>query len=240
MRRTLRLRTRGLKRQRGVTLIEMVLAIGLSILLLTSLSTLLMDAQKEIRATDQAEGLQSFQRAAAEYFLAHRSALLKAMDDGTDGADLCRTHLNADGSGGVLGVDLVRHTCRIDASLLKARRMLPATMAETNHNGERLIAIFRRLYEDDGDPTDSADMIILAILEPGRSYEASSRRFQTTQSTAALLGASGGYIPDQDRGVCRAVRNSSVYEVCGANWKITLSDYLSEAEIEAFAQLLPN
>lgn len=231
-------RFRSIARQRGFTLIEMVLAVGLTILMVASLGSLLLDAQREAKAGREAETLIAFQRAAAEYFLANRKALMEAMAIGEDPDELCRTHL-VNSEGGRAGVDADRHTCRIDASLLKARRMLPSGTVETNGYGERLIAIFRRIHDDDGDPTDSAEMIVLAALEPDRSYVRSDARFQASQSATAALGATGGTVADADRGLCRSVAASGVYEICGSNWKVDLSVYLSESELSAFAQLLP-
>ncbi|TCT10724.1 hypothetical protein EDC22_105224 [Tepidamorphus gemmatus] len=231
-------RARSLKRQGGFTLVEMVLAVGLTILMIASLSSLLLDAQREAKAGREAETLLAFQRAAAEYFLANRTSMMVAMESGEDPDRLCRTHLG-NPLDGRPGADAVRHTCRVDASLLKARRLLPSGTAETNSYGERLIAIFRRIYDDDGDPTDNVEMVVLAALEPDRSYVRSDARLRVSQSVAAALGASGGTVADADRGLCRSVAADRVYEVCGSSWKVDLTLYLSESELSAFAQLLP-
>jgi len=229
-------------RQRGISLIESLLALAIAIVMLSALFFLLADGQTELRAKNQAERIQSFQRVAAQYYMGNRSNLLDAMDgdDGGEADVYCRINVPENGEGGQPSHDQARHTCTVDASLLRAHRLLPPSFNDSTPHGEKLIAVFRRIYDEDGIATGNVDMIVLTVFADGGQYLRNDRRHAESLSVAAHLGATGGVLPDRDRGHCKVQRSSGTYQICGNGWHLNLADFLGAEQLDAFAALLPD
>lgn len=217
---------RGRRRRRGVTLLEALLAVGLSILLLSSLASLLVEGQRELKARNEAEQLQSFQRAAAQYFLARRAAMLRAMEPGEDRERdpdrVCPLRRE-------VRTQSPRVVCGIDAAALLRTGFLPPSFSPHNTFGEPLVAVFRRSTGLDGALGDDVEMLAVALFTSSAS-EPSAQRQATSLSAASLLGASGGVLPTRDNpGRCGA-NNSEGSWACGNGW---------EVQLEAFGLSLP-
>ena len=229
--------------QRGVSLVESLLALAIAIVMLSALFFLLADGQTEMQAKNQAERIQAFQRVAAQYFVGNRSNMLEAMGDDAAGEadEYCRINVpDDDAEGGEPSHDQGKHTCMVDASLLRARRLLPDDFKDATQHGEKLVAIFRRIYNKDGEATENADMVVLTVLADGSQYVANDRRHAENLSIASHLGATGGVLPDKDRGHCKAERSSATYQICGNGWQLSLGDFLSNGQLDEFSALLPN
>jgi len=52
------------------------------------------------------------------------------------------------------------------------------------------------------------------------------------------MGATGGVLPDRDRGKCVVDAGAGKYEVCGNGWKVKLDDFLDSGQLSAFTGLL--
>lgn len=234
-----RLTARG---QAGITLIEVLLAMGISVVMLSALAYLLFDSQQELSAKNTAERMQAFQRVAAQYYTAHRSYLLDAMDgdDSGEGAVYCQINIPEGEEVGSPAFSLEKHTCMIDASLLRARRLLPESLSVQNEHGERFLAVFRRIYDEDDLPTANVEMLVLTVLDQAQDYAPNRKRYTESLSVASNLGATGGVLPDGDRGNCLASRSQSLFEVCGNGWKVALNDFLDDAQLGNFTALLNN
>jgi type II secretory pathway pseudopilin PulG len=238
MKMQMNMQTRPRSRQRGLSLLEALLTTALLLAMLGGVARLLSDARDSLHAARAAERLQSFQTAAAEYLLANREPILDAMTTGNDGGQWCRMDLLPDGSGGTPSFDTTRRTCRIDATLLKAKGLLPPGHPGTTVQGETLVAIFRRVVQG-SQLTGHVEMLMLATYAGTAAHVPDDRRYLRSVAASERLGASGGWVPDRDRGTCRAVRASSTYEVCGPGWKLDLRDFLTPGEIASFRTLLP-
>jgi len=211
--------------EQGFGMIEVLLAIGIALMMLTGISKLMSDARREMGAQSAAETLRAFQTAAQSYYEAHREAILKVTEDGTEASTYCQVQVGG-GSSGVAAFDTGKHTCAFDASLLKARLLLPANARETNDSGERLVAILRQIYAE-GEPTGHAEILIVAA---DASPDHSPGRHEKNLAVVANLGHSGGLVPDRDRGIC----NAHELQVCGNGWQIQLDNFLGAEQIERF------
>ncbi|NEX64524.1 hypothetical protein [Noviherbaspirillum galbum] len=229
-------------RQEGLTLAEVIL--GLAIMISTFVLTIPWMAQnaRDMRAKNVAEHAQAFMQAASQYYLANSTGMLAAMADGTGAASYCQ--IKADtvlGTGGTTTNDATLHTCAVDANWLIYKSYLPSTFRATNPYGQRLVAIFRRIYDSTNTVASmNADMLMVGAQENASTISVPS--YDEMLTTAEVLGSNGGVTPDKDRTSCKAVRSSATYQVCGANgtWKVDLSQYISAAQLATFAGKLPN
>jgi len=228
-------------KQRGVTLLEALLATAIAALMLGALIQLLSDAQSELRAKNAADQLQNFQRVAAHYFQSNRSQVMQAMenDNTKQAGDYCRVNVKLDGTGGQAAFDTKHHTCMIDTSFLQAKRLLPERGANKTVHGEKLVAIFKRRYDDDKDIlTQDVEMLVLTVLDDKAHYVPNKSRFMESTSIANYMGATGGVLPDRDRGKCKVDKGKNVFEICGNGWKLDLGDFVSSSQLGAFKGLL--
>lgn len=234
-----------IRRQAGISLIEVLLAMAISVVMLAGLAYLLFDSQQALRAKNAAEQMQAFQRVAAQYFSSHRSGMLKAMGGDPDNPDdlesaalYCQVDVPRGEEFGTPAFNLGKHTCTIDASLLRAKRLLSDGQVSETPHGEKLVAVFRRIYDDEGLATGNVDMLVLTVLGPDVAYAANRKRYAESLEVAANLGATGGVLADGDRGNCKASRGSATYEVCGNGWKTSLDEFLDADQLSRFSALL--
>jgi len=233
--------TIAVARQRGVTLLEALLATAIAALMMGALIQLLSESQTELRAKNVAEQIQNFQRVAANYFQSNRSQVMQAMenDNSREAGQYCRVNVKMDGTGGQAAFDTKNHTCMIDASFLQARRMLPERGTHRTVHGEKLVAIFKRRYDEDNALlTQDVEMLVLTVLEDNAQYTKNQARFMESSSIASYMGANGGVLPDRDRGKCKADKAKGVYEICGNGWKLQLEDFVGSNQLGAFKALL--
>jgi|GEM_PF-882031 len=230
------------KSQRGVTLLEALLATAIAALMLGTLMQLLSDSQTELRAKNVADQIQNFQRVAAHYYQSNRSQIMQAMENDSNGeaGEYCRVNLDKNGKGGTPAFDLNKNTCMIDASLLQARRLLPERGTNKTAHGEKLVAIFKRRYDDDKEIlTQDVEMLVLTVLDKkSNGYTRNKARFSESSSIANYMGATGGVLPDQDRGKCIVDKSKGLFEVCGNGWKLDLQDFLDNSQLSNFRALL--
>jgi len=228
-------------KQRGMTLLEALLATAIAATMMGALVHLLSDSQTELRAKNVAEQIQGFQRVAAQYFQSHRSQLLDAMDANDKGEAKLYCQINVPPNNidaGQPAFDLKRRTCMIDASLLQARHLLAKNALQRTAHGEKLVAVFRRLEDENQDLTGNVEMLVLSVLDDRASYARNPKRFVESSSIASYLGATGGMLPDGDRGKCVVDPGAGTYEVCGNGWKLKLDDFLDSTQLSAFNALL--
>jgi len=230
------------KYQRGVTLLEALLATAIAALMLGTLMKLLSDSQTELRAKNVADQIQNFQRVATHYYQSNRSQIMQAMENDNNGeaGEYCRIDLDKNGKGGTPAFDLKNNTCMIDASLLKARRLLPERGTDKTAHGEKLVAIFKRRQDEDTQMlTQDVEMLVLTVLDKKASgYTRNKSRFVESTSIANYMGATGGVLPDQDRGKCIVDKSKGLYEICGNGWKLDLRDFLDSGQMGSFRSLL--
>jgi len=222
---------RGMKSQRGMSMIEVLLAVSVAVLMLASMTRLMGDARQEMRAQTAADGIRAFQTAAQQYYEANRDALLQAMVDGSDAEQLCRLGVDKNGNGGTLANSTTKHTCAFDASWLKAKLLLGENYRESTAQGERLVAILRHIHDQDGQPTGNAELLVVAAEG---APDPSESRHAFNLAVASNLGFSGGLVPDRDRGLC----NARQYEVCGNGWKLDLRDFIDAGQLGHFSSQL--
>lgn len=208
------------RKQQGFTLLEALLAIALSMLLMSALSSMFAESQREIRAKAEADQMQAFQSAAAEYFLAHRAAMLEAMEPGTDASQdpdqRCLQRLSADSA------DVI--VCAVDAFKLQGSGFLPGNFSNTNTFGEPLLALFRRTMNDELVLSDNVEMLVVAVATE-TTQTASKRRQTTSLSAASQLGATGGVLPThQNPGRC-GIQKTTGQWICGNGWEVDLSSF---------------
>jgi len=229
------------EKQRGVTLLEALLATAIAALMMGALVQLLSESQTELRAKNVADQIRDFQRVAAHYFQSNKSQVMQAMenDNNREAGQYCRVNVKRDGTGGQAAFDTKRHTCMIDASFLQARRMLPERGAHKTVHGEKLVAIFKRRYDDDNDLlTQDVEMLVLTVLDDNAEYVRNKGRFMESSSIANYMGATGGVLADRDRGKCKSDKGKGVFEVCGNGWKLDLGDFVDSRQLGAFRALL--
>jgi type II secretory pathway pseudopilin PulG len=222
---------RGLNSQRGMSMVEVLLAVSVAVLMLASMTRLMGDARQEMRAQAAADNIRSFQTAAQQYYEANSEALLAAMADGSNAGDYCRLNVDEDGDGGTAAYSTSRHTCAFDVSWLKAKLLLGENFRESTAQGEHLVAILRHIHDDDGEPTGNAELLVVAA---DATTDASESRHAFNLAVAGNLGFSGGLVPDRDRGVCNAYQ----YEVCGNGWKVDLRDFINASQLGSFSSQL--
>jgi len=224
----------ALNSARGISLVEVLLAIAVATAMLAGAFKLMVDNQRELRAQRVAEHLQTVQQAAAEYFLLHRGEMLDAMADGEPTPRHCRIAIDENGEGGSATHNGQLHTCTLDTSVLRHAGLLPAQFSPNNAYGEQWLAIFRRIYYNN-EATGHADMLLVAVQEDPLPY---GTRYQDSLAVMNRLGGSGGLIPDGVRGPCVFDPAAERFDACGNGWRVNLRDFLDDNALSRIAQLI--
>lgn len=212
---------------RGGALVETVLAIALGSVVLAGISHVVQQGQSDLRARNMAEQQQAFMTAAGNFYLANSAKMLAAMDDGTDAGSFCVVGADpATGEGGTVSNDTMLKTCALDTDWLKWKQAIPAGVKASNTHNQRWVAIFKRVYEG-ATATDAVEMLTVGANVGGTATGITDLR--ELQAAANLVGGSGGFVPDQDRVVCRYVEATRTYEACGTQggWKVDLKKFVS-------------
>lgn len=226
-------------RSRGNMLVEAMLAIAIVGFLMTAVLPMIQTAQIEQSARSTADDFASFQTAAAQHFIANRSAYEAAATDGTGADKLCKVGVDPNtGAGGTQANSTTKKTCALDTAMLMYLGALPKSMRTTNRYGESWVAIYRMVYDTAATPapTGAVDMLTVSAAVTGTpaAVTPDEVRHREIVTGAALQGGSGGFVPDADRAVCTASRAQSKYEVCGAGWKVNLADFVDTPQVTAF------
>lgn len=224
--------------QRGMTLIEVILATTVAAFMLYLLIGMQSRASDELRAKANADSLKTFSQMAVQYLSANRGGIASAMTDcaapctqnNTDAANFCVIGANpTTGLGGTTtfvrtaatAASAGRHTCAVDANWLKWKKLLPADYKETNPYGQTWVAIYSLVYADyDNNAgtvyTTKGDVEILIVGTGGNESNPAELGL-----TAELLGGIGGFVPKNNIGSCTTT------QACGSGgaWKADLSKF---------------
>ena len=231
------------KSQSGNMLLESLLAVAIIGMIASAAVPMMKTGRIEESARAIADDMASFQALAAQHFISNRTAYEKAMADGTDANKLCKVGVNPEtGAGGTQANSTTQKTCAIDGLMLKYLMAMPKDMNLKNRFGESWVAIFRQVYDKatPPKPTGAVDMLVVSAVVSGTADAVlpDPDRYAEVVSAAAVLGGTGGYIPDADRSTCIAERETSKFEVCGNGWRVKLDDFLSAADLTAFSNRL--
>jgi hypothetical protein len=228
-------------RQRGWALMEVALATAILIPLgLWALQSQVAEFERA-RGLANAERTQDFTTLALKYYEANQAQLLTAMADGTGAATLCRLGVNPAATQpettGIQANNPTKHTCAIDASVLRWKGIAPANFPDLNVRNQRMVAVFRRIYDTSTAPATATDNVELVHLPASGATGLAGYAPNASGATgidpvvrdAKPLGASGGIIADGDRVVCRWMdANPAQREMCGSQggWKVNLADFV--------------
>lgn len=154
------------------------------------------------------------------------------------------------------------NTCALDASLLSARKAwpgnnMPIDFVDVDTGGAwRYVAIFRRVMGPGSDGvfgnaddslTENVEMLTVRMdMDDSLGSIAAAvwkNKSRTNQlwTTVAAMGATGGYIPIGNIGVCKAYKTGSSddLEACGNGWKVKLNTFIDAAQITTLQNALP-
>lgn len=189
------------------------------------------------------EQLAAFIQVANTFFVANRSAIDAAMVDGTGADQWCKSDVAPDGTGGVQTNSPTKHTCAFDASLLIAKGVWPAAVAQGTRDG-KFVVIFRKSYDTQPTPvaTGGVEALFMIASRDGTLTPASldADRTEALTTGKSALGAPGGLVPIGDLGSCVASAGLAQLEVCGNGWKVNLNDFVDAPELAVFAAALPS
>jgi len=221
-----------MKPQCGLTLVETLLGMTVAMFMLIYMAQMQNRAGEDIRAKNAAEITQAFVQMSAQYLVANRSAIQKAMEDGTDANKWCV--IDADpitGTGGSVANNTVLHTCAIDVNWLIWNKVLPANSTITNPYNQKLVAVFRLIYADydmnSATPhTTVGDVEMLALGTPNAGNERTVGASELGLMSD-LMGGNGGFVPSGTWGDC--LYDLVQKQACGTGgaWRAQLGDFLN-------------
>lgn len=225
---------------RGFSMVEAMLSMAILAAVLAYAMQLSQTGEDQAVGRNNADALSSFSQLAGQYFLANRTAMEAAMKDGTDADKYCKIDVATDGTGGTVANSITKHTCAVDATMLRAKGVWPPAMT-TATTGGRYVGIFRQIY-DSGEPTGAVDAIFVLASADGTLQPATqdARRLEEMASGQNSLGGIGGVVPVGRLGDCLTSRASATFQVCGNGWKVNLSDFVDATQMTTFANALPN
>lgn len=190
------------RRQRGVTMTEALLAVGVSMLMLTWAGRMQAQAAEDLRAKNTAEQMQSIKTLAQQYFKTNRTAIIGAMDTGASAATWCSVN------------DTVKKLCVVDVAKLIANGAAPAaTKTVTPQN--QLIQITYRLVNLASGQTE------VLVFGGTNSGNQTAMKNESAALAAQFMGENGGMVPAVNTGACATT------QACGVmgGWLATLSNY---------------
>ena len=220
----------GATRQRGIGLIESVLATIVGAFILIMMMRWMLASSNDLRAKRNADSLQQFTQMASIYLDANRDGLVKAMTDGTGAVTFCQINANpTTGASGTQANSVALHTCALDANWLIYKGVLPAGVATTNPYGQRWIAIYKLVYADydknAGTPnTTQGDVEMLVVATGGTPTPADDLGL-----TMVLMGGTGGLVPAATWGTAGSpcLYTAATKQACGTNgWVADLSNFV--------------
>lgn len=221
-------------RNRGMTLVETILALAVASAMILMLVQWQRSATDDLKAKRSADSLQQFAQIASTYLDANRSTLQSIMSADsktgqtlTDAQRLCVVggdtvhpafdpYLPSSGTHG-------QATCAVDAQWLINQRLLPSGAPVTNPYGQTWVAIFKLVYADYDNNAGTADTtngdIEMLIVGTGGTAAPDDDLGLATQ----LLGGIGGSVPVADKTGCTA----SPQQACGAGgaWRTNVSRF---------------
>ncbi|HSV55210.1 MAG TPA: hypothetical protein VLJ57_24005 [Burkholderiaceae bacterium] len=233
---------RKLKASAGNAMVEVLLATAI----IVPLGMYAIQKQKadleEAKGVVNSERTMDFTELAKSYYLQNADAIRAAMLDGTGADKLCRLGINPGAAipeeTGIQSNSTVLHTCAVDASVLRWKGFAPQTFPDYNLQQQRMVAIFKRVYDTavmPAVPTDNVEMLSVGAAGATglASYAPNSRGFtggiDPIMRDAKSMGAAGGIIPDADRVLCKWLdADPTQREACGTQggWRVKLSDFV--------------
>ncbi|CAN7741894.1 type II secretion system GspH family protein [Acidovorax sp. LjRoot118] len=232
--------------QQGNFMIEALLAVLIVGMMAAATVPMMQEGRIEQNARSAADDMVSFQQAAAQHFISNRSAYETAMKDGTGADKLCKVGIDpVAGTGGMQANSVTKKTCAVDGSMLKYLLAMPDDMNLKNRYGESWVAIYRLIYDTETPPapTGAVDMLVVSAAvagAPAPQVVPDGQRHKEGLAAAAIVGGSGGLVPDADRATCVASKTAGKYEVCGNGWRVNLSDFVDAPDLAAFSDRLAN
>lgn len=223
-------------RQRGFSMIEMVVAMGLVALFLGgAMRWQALHMQQKMGEKD-ADKLAQFQYFVSAYFMQNREAMLTAMWDGTDAAKHCVVGATAYDSvaetftGGTTAHSATLKTCAIDERFLHYKGFWTGEIAGVTE--PRYVAIFKRR----SDASTDAEAFIAKMSPSGALSNVSN--IDRAMAMQGKLGSRAGYIPIGTVGPC--VSTKTTPQACGASWTVNLADFIDSAQLATVKTVLPN
>ncbi|MCU6502301.1 hypothetical protein LPN04_31350 [Rugamonas sp. A1-17] len=218
----------------GWSMTEMIAATAVAGVVLASGLAMKLKGDDQAAGRSTADLMSSFQQVAIQYFTANRIEIEAAMaGDATKAGIHCLINVPANGAGGTVSTGAANHTCAFDATSLQAKGVWPSSL-QINAGSGRYVAIARQVLAA-GVPTGADEMLVVLapvvngnVLTTGTIPFAGDvkRALEQIDSGSTALGGNGGYIPPgRDYGECQY--NATVKQVCGATWKVNLSDFLN-------------
>lgn len=108
-----------MKHQQGVSLTEMLLGVGVALMMLLVMGKMQIQALNDTRAKNAAETYQAVLNSVSQYVKSNRSALIGAMESGTNANQYCVIDANpTTGTGGTTKNDTTLKTCTLDVNWL--------------------------------------------------------------------------------------------------------------------------
>lgn len=232
-------------RQLGASMLEVALAVVLISLIFIGMTPLILKNQDVTVAKSISQSYTQFWSASSAHFEANRSAYISAMMDGTGAQQLCKVNVDAaTGEGGEETFSTSMHRCALDTSMLRLLSALPDSVSDTNPYGERWVAIYKLVFDQQTPPQPTGgveQLVVSAAVHPqGLSFIPDSSSYDRAVTAAGFTSGSAGVVPDADRSTCIASKAAGLFEACGSGWRITLSDYLSADELQTFSSRLSN
>lgn len=217
--------------QKGITLIEVLLSLAV----LASISYYLLlqqaDTAKDLRAKRVAESMQDFSEVATNYLLANKDGVMAAADTGANASTYCVINADPSTGAGTTANNAAKHTCAVDVSFLKYKRVISAAYPDINEYKQKWTAIYRVVYVDDdnnaGTPDTkdgSIELLIVGATNGGREQAPDNDEVITS---ASMAGYNGGFIPNGSVGSC--TYNATTKQACGSGggWKVDLSGFVN-------------
>lgn len=219
----------GRQRQRGAAMIEMLLALVIAGALLTYYLIQSKTNTSDLRANTIAQNIDDFSIIAEQYLKSNKDPLTAAMKDGTGAASWCVINANPATGAGTVANNVAKHTCAVDISFLKYKKVVPQSYSEVNALNQRWTAIYRLIYDDfDNNPatpvTDGGiEMLVVAATNGGKEKTGS---IDETTTAANIAGSNAGYIPNGRWGDCHY--DASAKSACGQGgaWHVDLNSFM--------------
>lgn len=220
-----------IKRQRGFSMIEAILSVVILSAIVLFFTQTQVQTNRELQSKQTAEAMENFTEIASQYLLQNRAAMLDALKTGAGANTLCV--INADPSTGVgtTAFNTTLHTCAVDVSFLKFKKVVPLSYKETNHLKQKWTAIYRLVYADYDNnaataPTEqgSVEMLVIGARNGGEERAASA---DDALLTASITGYTGGYVPNGTWGGCSY--SGTDKRACGisGDWEANLAEFLN-------------
>jgi len=219
------------KSQRGLSLIEVLLS--LAVLASISYYLLLQQAStaSDLRAKRVADSMKDFSDVATNYLLANKDGVMGAANTGANASTYCVINANPSTGVGTVANNTTKHTCAVDVSFLKFKKVVPASYSDTNEYRQKWTAIYRTVYIDHDSnagtpdqPDGSVELLVVASTNGGAEKAPSNEELVTA---GTMSGFNGGFIPSGTVGNC--TYNGTTKQACGSGggWRVDLNNFIN-------------